>query len=172
MASAGPCASLHLAPDGQPRQHPTTQFFTGRVLFLPPNQQRQSTEGSILSVINWAAISQLRIWSITCNGEFLTLDRWLWLCSFSHLAFISVRNMMHMRRRIALVHLQQPILVLYRTKMETVLCITQRSVTSLKWFACFIAAVPTWMLATNAVRHHCTSASTRAILALSKSSWT
>jgi len=28
-----------------PRQHPTTQFFTGRMPFLPPNQQRQSTEG-------------------------------------------------------------------------------------------------------------------------------
>jgi len=26
--------------------HPTTQFFTGRMPFLPPNQQRQSTEGS------------------------------------------------------------------------------------------------------------------------------
>jgi len=25
---------------------PTTQFFTGRMLFLPPNQQRQSTEGN------------------------------------------------------------------------------------------------------------------------------
>ena len=30
----------------QPRQHPTTQFFTGRMPFLPPNQQRQSTEGT------------------------------------------------------------------------------------------------------------------------------
>ena len=29
----------------QPRQHPTTQFFTGRMPFLLPNQQRQSTEG-------------------------------------------------------------------------------------------------------------------------------
>ena len=28
----------------QPHQHPTTQFFTGRMPFLPPNQQRQSTE--------------------------------------------------------------------------------------------------------------------------------
>ena len=42
MASAGPYASLHLAPDRQPRQHPTTQFLTG--CFLPPNQQHQSTE--------------------------------------------------------------------------------------------------------------------------------
>jgi len=29
----------------QPRQHPTTQFFTDRMPFLPPNQQCQSTEG-------------------------------------------------------------------------------------------------------------------------------
>jgi len=29
----------------QPRQHPTTQFFTGQMPFLPPNQQCQSTEG-------------------------------------------------------------------------------------------------------------------------------
>ena len=32
----------------QPRQCPTTQFFTGRMPFLPPNQQRQSTEGIAL----------------------------------------------------------------------------------------------------------------------------
>jgi len=30
----------------QPRQHPTTQFFRGQVPFLPPNQQRQSTDGT------------------------------------------------------------------------------------------------------------------------------
>jgi len=29
----------------QPHQHPTTQFFTRRMPFLPPNQQGQSTEG-------------------------------------------------------------------------------------------------------------------------------
>jgi len=45
VASAGRYASLHLAPDRQPHQHPTTLFFTGRMPFLPPNQQRQSTEG-------------------------------------------------------------------------------------------------------------------------------
>ena len=28
-----------------PHQHPTAQFFTGRMPFLLPNQQRQSTEG-------------------------------------------------------------------------------------------------------------------------------
>ena len=45
MASAGTYASLYLAPDREPRQHHTTQFFTGWMTFLPPNQQRQSNEG-------------------------------------------------------------------------------------------------------------------------------
>ena len=39
---------LHLAPDRWPHQHLINQFCTGRVLFLMPNQQCQSTEG-----INW-----------------------------------------------------------------------------------------------------------------------
>jgi len=33
----------------QTRQHLTPQFFAGRMPFLPPNQQRQSTEGSNLA---------------------------------------------------------------------------------------------------------------------------
>ena len=48
VASAEPYASLHLAPDRYQRQHPTTQFFTGRMPFLPPNQQRLSTEGGLM----------------------------------------------------------------------------------------------------------------------------
>jgi len=44
---AGPYASLHLSPDRQPCQHPTAQFFTGRMPFLPHNQQCQSTEGKV-----------------------------------------------------------------------------------------------------------------------------
>jgi len=47
VASTGPYASLQIAPDRQPHQHSTTLFFTGRMPFLPPNQQRQSTEGII-----------------------------------------------------------------------------------------------------------------------------
>jgi len=35
------CTSLQT----EPQQHPTTQFSTGRVPFLPSNQLRQSTEG-------------------------------------------------------------------------------------------------------------------------------
>jgi len=38
------CTSLQT--DNQPHQHPTTQLFTGRMPFLPPNQQCQSTEGN------------------------------------------------------------------------------------------------------------------------------
>jgi len=47
VASAGPYASLHLAPDSEHpyTPAPTTQFFTGRMPFLSPNQQHQSTEG-------------------------------------------------------------------------------------------------------------------------------
>jgi len=36
---------MHIAPEKYPRQHPTT-VFTGRMPFLPPNQQCQSTEGN------------------------------------------------------------------------------------------------------------------------------
>ena len=45
VESAGPDASLHLALDRQPHQHPTALFFTGWMPFLPPNQQRQRTKG-------------------------------------------------------------------------------------------------------------------------------
>ena len=41
VASAGLHAKSASHPR-QPHQHPTTQFFTGRMPFLPPNQQRQS----------------------------------------------------------------------------------------------------------------------------------
>jgi len=52
VTSAGPYASLHLTLDRYPCQHPTTQFFAGRMPFLLPNQQRQSTEGNILRIPN------------------------------------------------------------------------------------------------------------------------
>jgi len=47
VASAGHvqvCTSLQT----DNHTHLTTQFFTGRMPFLPPNQQRQSTEGHTL----------------------------------------------------------------------------------------------------------------------------
>jgi len=47
MVSAEPYANLYLTPDRKPCQHLTTQFFTGRMPFLLPNQQRQITEGKL-----------------------------------------------------------------------------------------------------------------------------
>jgi len=44
--SAGPYASLHLTPDNHASTSPLS-FFTGRMPFLLPNQQRQSTEGKL-----------------------------------------------------------------------------------------------------------------------------
>jgi len=46
VASAEPHANLHLDPHTKPHQHLTTQLFIGRMPFLPPNQQHQSTEGT------------------------------------------------------------------------------------------------------------------------------
>jgi len=46
VASSGLYASLHLAPDRKPHQHPTTQIFTGQMPFLSLNQQSESTEGT------------------------------------------------------------------------------------------------------------------------------
>jgi len=41
-----------------PAPHPTTQFFTGWMPFLPPNQQRQSTEGSALSLLLFVIVME------------------------------------------------------------------------------------------------------------------
>jgi len=53
VTSAEPYANhLHLTPDRQPRQHLMTQFFTGWILFLTPNQQCQSSEGNNTGLTN------------------------------------------------------------------------------------------------------------------------
>jgi len=46
VASAGVYANLHFDLDTQPHQYATIQLFTGRMSFLPHNQQHQSTEGN------------------------------------------------------------------------------------------------------------------------------
>ena len=49
VASAGQpglYASLHLGLDSNHASTALLRFFTGRMPFLPPNRQRQSTEGS------------------------------------------------------------------------------------------------------------------------------
>jgi len=48
------CTSL------QTDNNATTQFFTGRMLFLPPNQQHQCTEGTIHSEIYARMLYQQR----------------------------------------------------------------------------------------------------------------
>ena len=49
VASAGLYAKSAPHPR-QPRQHPTTQFFTGRMPFLPPTQQHQTTIITIIII--------------------------------------------------------------------------------------------------------------------------
>jgi len=49
MASAVLYASLHLIPDNH-ANIPPLSFFAGQMPFLPPNQQRQSTEGITVTV--------------------------------------------------------------------------------------------------------------------------
>jgi len=44
---------------------PQLSFFTGRMLFLPPNQQRQSTEGLIFFII-WNKIMPLSPYVYSC----------------------------------------------------------------------------------------------------------
>ena len=50
-------AICKFTPDRQLCQHPTTQFFTGRMPLLPPNQQRQSAEGSE----KWSSVKALQL---------------------------------------------------------------------------------------------------------------
>jgi len=59
VASAGPYASLQLDPDRQPYASTPPQFFTDQMLFLPPNQQRQSTEGNQGSHIKMTILQQV-----------------------------------------------------------------------------------------------------------------
>jgi len=73
---SGPYASLHLAPDRKPRQQPTAQFFTGRMPFLPPNQQRQSTEGIGKPAATTCDIHSVN-WRRRIYGHDTTADLWV-----------------------------------------------------------------------------------------------
>jgi len=61
--------------------NPTTQFFTGRMHFLPPNQQCQSTEGT----------SPREKYPHICNLNFLVLS----ILSFSALTLLVGRQEGH-----------------------------------------------------------------------------
>ena len=53
VTSAGPYANhLHLAPDNITTSVPHHSVFTGRMPFLTPNQQCQSTEGTMRQICN------------------------------------------------------------------------------------------------------------------------
>jgi len=59
VASAGPYASLHSLQTDNHASTPPLSFFTGRMPFLPPNQQRQST---------------VPLWTCVIKIDFLTFD--------------------------------------------------------------------------------------------------
>jgi len=67
----------------QPRQHPTTQFFTGRMPFLPPNQQWQSTEGSkhcrlvngLICLCVWQVLTAETFWLPPVSEQLMTDSR-------------------------------------------------------------------------------------------------
>ena len=63
VASAGPYANnLHLAANRYPHQHLMTLILAGRVLFLTPNKQRQSTKGiNQLTLRNYSVYTAVRI---------------------------------------------------------------------------------------------------------------
>jgi len=42
----------HLAPDRLPRQHPTPQFFTGRMPYLLPNNSAKALEANVYNHIS------------------------------------------------------------------------------------------------------------------------
>ena len=95
MASAGLYASLHLAPDRQPHQHATTLFFTGRMPFLPPNQQRQSTEGTSKDWrhhISHTHISRHQQMQPVTNRHVLSKCMIIWTSSITITAYCSSKS--------------------------------------------------------------------------------
>ena len=64
MESAGPYASLHLARTDKHASIPPLSFFTGRLSFLLPNRQRQSTEGRVSLLIGYL----IEIWCVVCES--------------------------------------------------------------------------------------------------------
>jgi len=49
VCKSAPCSRQKTTPAVQ---HPTTQIFAGRMPFLPPNQNSQSTEGKLFFMTN------------------------------------------------------------------------------------------------------------------------
>jgi len=57
VASAGPYASLHLAPDR--KTTPAPGVFKGQMPFLPPNQQCQGTELELQFLVRTDVVSRV-----------------------------------------------------------------------------------------------------------------
>ena len=57
-------------------QQPTPYFFTGRMPFLSPNQQRQSTEGKMMTMTTMMI-------NMRCEQSSRTVDQWHTVCSQS-----------------------------------------------------------------------------------------
>ena len=80
------CTSLQT--DNHTRTSPLS-FFTGRMPFLPPNQQHQSTEGKKLSIaINCSC-------NYPCESEGLYFYRRWFVCPFSYLTLLVGRQEGH-----------------------------------------------------------------------------
>ena len=79
MSGSGICwAMCKSAPHPrQPRQHPTTQFFTGRMPFLLPNQQRQSTEQLSQKMLRCHTCSKCIYGCCTSFVHCMLVFRWL-----------------------------------------------------------------------------------------------
>jgi len=59
--TAGPYTNhLHLDPDRRPCHQLVTQFFTGRMVFLTPSQQCQSTKGNHINIRNAELIRDIK----------------------------------------------------------------------------------------------------------------
>jgi len=66
VASDGPYASLHLALDRYPRQHPTTQFFTG-LAFLPASSVKALKELWSRNVFSFSLKVLMILFAVQCR---------------------------------------------------------------------------------------------------------
>jgi len=98
VASAEPYASLHLAPNRHHASTPPLSFFTGRMPFLPPNQQRQSTEGCLCKKFISCAryiylvvcMSLRRLRTYACNQLSLSFCPACYQCAFFSVLFVDI----------------------------------------------------------------------------------
>ena len=58
---------MQVCTSHQRHDHATTQFFTGWMPFLSPNQQRQSTEGTEAGICRLQSYINFSAWHITCT---------------------------------------------------------------------------------------------------------